>query len=107
MPIDFAPTENYEVKASEHPCLICGQQTFEWGVVSRFSPMSYRRGFRFFRDDPTLGVKARHCVTCDHIQLFADPDLSNEQQRAAIWVYGAWFVAIVLAVSVVTTLLGG
>ena len=80
--------EFYEVRADAHPCLICGGTLFEWGIVSRFMPLSFRRGFRFFRPDPTLGVKARHCLGCHHIQLFADEDLSHEQNRHALIVGG-------------------
>lgn len=93
--------DNYEVVASEHPCPICGNKIFEWGIISRFTPVTYRRGFRFFRSDPSLGVKARHCLTCDHLQLFVDKELSAEQRRAAIWVWLAAFVAVVILTAVV------
>ena len=78
----------YEVRADAHPCLICGGTLFEWGIISRFMPLIFRRGFRFFRPDPTLGVKARHCLTCHHIQLLADEELSHEQNRSALIVGG-------------------
>ncbi|MEM6283089.1 MAG: hypothetical protein AAF787_12915 [Chloroflexota bacterium] len=97
--------ENYEVVAAEHPCPICGKKIFEWGIVSRFTPLTYRRGFRFFRSDPSLGVKARHCLTCDHIQLFVDEGLSSEQRRAALWVWLAAFVAVVILASIVLVLI--
>lgn len=93
--------KNYEVVASEHPCPICGNNLFEWGIISRFTPVTYRRGFRFLRDDPSLGVKARHCLTCDHLQLFVDDELSAEQRRAAIWVWLAAFIAVVILVSII------
>lgn len=80
------PNDFYEVRADAHPCLICGGTLFEWGIVSRFMPLSFRRGFRFFRPDPTLGVKARHCLRCHHIQLFADEDLFHEQNHTALMV---------------------
>lgn len=92
---------NYEVIAKEHPCPVCGNTFFEWGIVSRFTPLTYRRGFRFFRADPSLGVKARHCLTCDHIQLFVEEDLSREQHRAALWVWLLGFAMIIIVTSVV------
>lgn len=98
--------ESYEVVAKEHPCLVCGGTIFEWGVVSRFTPLTFRRGFRFWRDDPSLGVKARHCLTCDHLQLFVDEALSREQRQAALWLWGLMFVAVVLATAAVLTVLG-
>ncbi|MEL6151805.1 MAG: hypothetical protein AAGK74_19350 [Chloroflexota bacterium] len=97
--------ENYEVAAAEHPCPICGKKIFEWGIVSRFTPLTYRRGFRFFRSDPSMGVKARHCLTCDHIQLFVDEELSSEQRRAALWVWLAGFVAVIVITSIVLALI--
>lgn len=97
---------SYEVDASSHPCVICGNNTFEWGVVSRYAPLSYRRGFRFFRDDPTHGVKARHCLTCDHLQLFVDAELSKEQNRAAWWVWLVSFIMVVMAASFIVSTLG-
>jgi hypothetical protein len=93
--------ENYEVIAKEHPCPVCGQTYFEWGIVSRFTPLTYRRGFRFLRPDPSLGVKARHCLTCDHIQLFVEEELSAEQRRAALWVWLMGFLAVIVVTSVV------
>ncbi|MFZ4828173.1 MAG: hypothetical protein ACOYLB_12545, partial [Phototrophicaceae bacterium] len=59
---------------------------------------SFRRGFRFFRPDPTLGVKARHCLTCHHIQLFADEELSHEQNRSALLVAGVVLGGMVMLV---------
>jgi len=99
--------EEYEVYAPDHPCPICGSTTFEWGVVSRFTPLTYRRGFRFFRNDPSMGVKARHCLQCDHLQLFVEEELSAEQQRTARVLWAGAFVAVVIATSIVLTLLGG
>lgn len=98
--------EEYEVYAPEHPCPVCGETVFEWGVVSRFTPLTYRRGFRFFRTDPSMGVKARHCLHCNHIQLFVEEELSAEQQRAARWVWLAAFIGVVLATSTLLWLLG-
>ncbi len=92
------PNDFYEVRADAHPCLICGGTLFEWGIVSRFMPLSFRRGFRFFRPDPTLGVKARHCLTCHHIQLFADEELSHEQNRSALLVAGVVLGGMVMLV---------
>lgn len=100
-------TENYEVVAKEHPCPVCGNAIFEWGVISRFTPMTYRRGFRFFRVDPSLGVKARHCLTCDHLQLFVDEELSGEQRRAAQRIWLVAFVAVVVVTAIVLRLVGG
>jgi len=95
--------EGYDVKAQDHPCAICGSTYFEWGVVSRVTPLTYRRGFRFLRPDATMGVKARHCLTCDHLQLFVDDELSGEQQRAAIWVWLLAFVAVVIVTAIVVS----
>lgn len=105
-PIEHPETENYEVGASDHPCPICGGKMFEWGIVSRFAPLSYRRGFRFFRFDKTMGVKARHCLTCDHLQFFVDEELAEEQRRAAQTVWVMTFIALVLVTSVVLFFLG-
>lgn len=96
-------TESYEVKAREHPCPICSGTYFEWGVVSRFTPMSYRRGFRLWRSDATHGVKARHCLTCDHIQLFADEALAAEQFRAALGVWLLMFLGVVVVTAIVVS----
>jgi hypothetical protein len=95
--------EGYDVKAGDHPCPICGNTYFEWGVVSRFTPLTYRRGFRFFRPDPSLGVKARHCLTCNHLQFFVDDELSGEQQRAAIWAWLVAFAAVVIVTAMVVS----
>lgn len=97
--------DGYEVDASNHPCPVCGGKTFEWGIISRFTPMTYRRGFRFLRDDPSMGVKARHCLTCDHLQLFVDEELSKEQQRTALYVWLAAFVALVIVTALVVTVI--
>ena len=98
--------DEYEVVAAQHPCPICGGVLFEWGVISRFTPITYRRGFRFFRDDPSLGVKARHCLACNHLQLFVDEELSSEQRQAARWIWLAAFVGGVGVTSLVLMLLG-
>lgn len=103
---DVWAIDGYEVDAQNHPCPVCAGTVFEWGVVSRFTPMTYRRGFRFLRDDPSLGVKARHCLTCDHLQLFVDEELSTEQRRAAVYVWLAAFAAAVIITSIVVSTLG-
>ncbi|MFZ4815810.1 MAG: hypothetical protein ACOYL5_14845 [Phototrophicaceae bacterium] len=95
----------YEVDAAHHPCLICGKKTFEWGIISRFTPMTFRRGFQAFRPDPTLGVKARHCLTCGHIQLFVDDELAAEQQRVALIAYGVAFTLGVILAALVANFL--
>lgn len=105
--MDHDDTLNYEVTAGGHPCPICGNKLFEWGIVSRFTPLSYRRGFRVFRLDKTMGVKARHCLTCDHLQLFADEELADEQRRAAITAWLLGFVGVVIVTAIVLTVLGG
>ncbi|MEO0565588.1 MAG: hypothetical protein AAF125_26005, partial [Chloroflexota bacterium] len=84
----------------------CGQRFFEWGVVSRFTPLTYRRGFRFFRSDESLGVKARHCLTCDHVQLFVERELSLEQRRAARWIWLAAFLAVSFAAAIIASFIG-
>jgi hypothetical protein len=106
MPTEQDVNDFYEVDSPNHPCPVCGGKVFEWGVISRFTPMTYRRGFRFFRPDPTLGVKARHCLTCDHIQLFADEELSGEQHRAAVIVWLLAFIALVILTAAVVSTLG-
>lgn len=58
----------------ERACPICGKKDFEWGrmIISTNSP----HGAVYFRPDRTTGedsdipVYARHCVTCDNIQVF-------------------------------------
>ena len=67
------------------PCPICGDLSFDWGILPYNYFDTYGVGFvsdavergrwtKQCRDQDIKRIKARHCLTCGNVQLFANPD---------------------------------
>ncbi len=96
----------YEVSPKEHPCPICGQSFFDWGLVHSSRSLYYRPGFRrlSFGHAPEA-LKARRCLTCGHVQFFAEEELTRERNRSDIRFGLVWLALLILLIILVVVFL--